>query len=389
MKSTVVTVPGVKAPIAPSPGFAKKELADFHLELGALCAYGCSYCSSNVGNFYRINRSRFLEAIEDQTGKKIAAIDVFVEKKKQSGRGVERVLTYKRDPSLHIRFGNAIEQLEAQLEGKPSSFGAGKTLVFSMLTDSFAPVVVASGATEDALRILLDRTSFRIRVLTKSAIVGNEKWVRFFADNRERFVVGLSIGNTDPNWARAVEIGTSKPRARVLAHRALQDAGVPVFAMLCPVFPHMLGGNLLLDLLDSLRPNQCERIWAEPYNDRQNAASVREGYPEGSRWYDWMTKTFGIGTLKRSRETWSHYASLLYLRLRDQLETYGERGIVDRLRYLLYEDSIVQEHAKRFAGMHGLLLQGQKGEDGESKDPEFKTSKLKAKARFDAKGLEL
>jgi DNA repair photolyase len=388
MKPTVVTVPGVKAPIAPSPGFAKKELADYHLELGALCAFGCSYCSSNVGNFYRINRGKFLAAVEEQTGQKIAAVDIFVEKKKAGG-GVDRVRTHARDPSLHIRFGNAIEQLQAQLDGKPTSFGAGKTLVFSMLTDSFAPAVVASGATYEALRILVERTSFRIRVLTKSAIVGNEKWVPYFADHRERFVVGLSIGNTNPGWAKAVEIGTSKPQARIRAHRALQDAGVPVFAMLCPVFPHMLAGNLLRDLLDALRPQQCERIWAEPYNDRQNAASVREGYPEGSRWYGWMTKTFGISSLTRSREMWSHYASLLYLRLRDELETYGTHGVVDRLRYLLYEGDVVQDHAKRFAGMHGLLLQGQKGDDGESKDPEFKASELKAMARFSAKGLEL
>lgn len=385
MKPTVVTVPGVKAPIAPSPGFAKKELADFHLELGALCAYGCSYCSSNVGNFYRINRRTFLEAVEEQTGKKIAAIDVFVEQK-IAGGGVDRILTHKREPSLHIRFGNAIEQLEAQLEGKSSSFGKGKTLVFSMLTDSFAPAVVASGATYEALRILLDHTSFRIRVLTKSAIVGNEKWVRFFADNKERFVVGLSIGNTNPDWAAAVEIGTSKPRARVAAHRALQNAGVPVFAMLCPIFPHMLGGTMLQDLLDSLRPERCERIWAEPYNDRQNAAAVRDGYPSCSRWHGWMTKTFGIGTLVRSRETWSHYASLLYLRLRDELEAYG---VLDRLRYLLYEGDIVQEHVKRFGGMRGVLLQGKKTKEGLSQDPEFAELEVLPGNKFSAEGLEI
>jgi DNA repair photolyase len=387
MKPITVTVPGVKSPIAPSPGFQKKELADFHLELGALCAFGCSYCSSNVGNFYRINRSKFVAAVEEQTGQRIGAVDIFVEKKRPSG-GTERVLTHARDPALHIRFGNAIEQLEAQLDGKPSSFGAGKTLVFSMLTDSFAPVTVASGATEQSLRLLLDRTSFRIRVLTKSAIVGNERWVRFFAERKERFVVGLSIGNTNPEWASAVEIGTSKPRARVMAHRALQNAGVPVFAMLCPIFPHMLDGTLLPDLLDSLRPQMCERIWAEPYNDRQNAAAVRVGYPENSRWHAWMTKTFGIGTLTRSREMWSHYASLLYLRLRDQLEVYGERGVVDRLRYLLYEGDVLPEHAHRFGGMCGVLLQGQKDDvGGRSKVPEFAVLETLPSCRFDANGM--
>jgi DNA repair photolyase len=387
MKPTTVTVPGVKAPIAPSPGFDKKELAQFHIELGALCAFGCSYCSSNVGNFYRIHRSEFAAATEEQTGQKIAAVDIFAEKNVPKSRRALRVVTYRRDPSLHIRFADTVERLEEQLSGKPSSFGAGKTLVFSMLTDSFAPTVVASGATLHVLHLLIERTSFRIRVLTKSAIVGSERWVKYFADHRERFTVGLSIGNTDPSWAGAVEIGTSKPRARVHAHRALQDAGVPVFAMLCPIFPHMLGGTELRHLLDALRPARCEKIWAEPYNDRQNAGAVRGGYPAETRWYDWMTRAFGIDSGKRSREMWSHYASLLYLRLRDDLEA---RGVLDRLRYLLYEGDVLPEHAHRFGGMRGVLLQGQKDDVyGRSKVPEFAVLEASPSCQFDAKGMEI
>ena len=40
--------------------------------------------------------------------------------------------------------------------------------------------------------MVLDRTSFRIRVLTKNAVVGSKPWVDFFAKHGDRFVVGLS-----------------------------------------------------------------------------------------------------------------------------------------------------------------------------------------------------
>jgi hypothetical protein len=41
-----------------------------------------------------------------------------------------------------------------------------------MLTDGFSPHLVKEGVTEKALRLLLEHTSFRIRVLTKKSIVG-------------------------------------------------------------------------------------------------------------------------------------------------------------------------------------------------------------------------
>ena len=47
MKNVIVNVPAVKGPIRKSPGFAKKELADYKLDIVALCGFGCRYCSSN------------------------------------------------------------------------------------------------------------------------------------------------------------------------------------------------------------------------------------------------------------------------------------------------------------------------------------------------------
>src|SRR5690606_15867253 len=109
--------------------------------------------------------------------------------------------------------------------------------------------------------LLLEKTDFRIRVLTKNAIVGRDQWVRYFAAHADRFVVGLSIGTLDADFARKMERLTSLPASRINALRNLQDAGVPTFGMLCPVFPEVLHTDELERLIDGIRPEQCEHVW--------------------------------------------------------------------------------------------------------------------------------
>jgi integrase len=47
MKNRIVNVLTIKDPIKPSPGFTKKGLSDFKLDLMGLRGFGCAYCSSN------------------------------------------------------------------------------------------------------------------------------------------------------------------------------------------------------------------------------------------------------------------------------------------------------------------------------------------------------
>jgi DNA repair photolyase len=148
-----------------------------------------------------------------------------------------------------------------------------------MLTDGFSPTLVARGVTERVLSILLERTS--IRILTKNAVVGPSRWLRFFEAHRDRFVVGLSIGSLGRPWARAIERRTSSPTARLTALRSLQDAGVPTYGMLCPVFPATLGDDITA-LVEQIPLEVVEEIWAEPYNDRLNWRRVRDAFAEGS-----------------------------------------------------------------------------------------------------------
>ena len=341
MKLKVVEVPSIKRLVVESPGFAKKALSTYKLDLMALCGFSCRYCSSNNGNYLRTNRGRFADLTEQQTG--------------------ERTLPGE-DPSLTFEWPDVLAKLERELVARPKSFGAGQTLVFSMLTDGFSPRLVGNDTTETALRMLLKRTSFRIRVLTKNAVVGSSRWIGFFQEHPGRFVVGLSTGSLDDEWARRVEIGTSSPSARLKAHRALQEAGVPTYGMLCPIFPDAL--PRLSELLDSIRPQLCEHVWAEPYNDRANWRAVQSGYDVESPGWKWFERVFG----DRSEAWWSEYAADLFMKLRHHA---AEDGWLSRLRYLLYEESVDLSDVPWFSDLAGVLLQSPKETDGRSKHPGF------------------
>jgi len=230
-----------------------------------------------------------------------------------------------------------------------------------MLTDPFSPGAVRAGTTEAALNLVLERTSFRIRVLTKNAIVGTEKWVRFFLANRDRFVVGLSIGSLDDAWAKRVEMFTPPPPRRLAALQKLQDAGIATYGMLCPMFPDLLDDDVLERLVDRVQPDLVEHVWAEPFNNRQNWEKVRAGYPTGSAGYRWFTDVYE----RRNKAIWSAYATDLYLRFRDKARA---EGWIQKLRYLLYERWITEPDAERFGGLEGVWLQSKPDENGKSRN---------------------
>lgn len=338
----IVEVPSIKQPITRSPGFAKKGLSTWKLDLMALCGFGCRYCSSNTGNYLRINRERFADITADATGKRLYPTDT---------------------PELSLTWPDVLDKLALQLRQRGKAWGAGETLVLSMLTDAFSGPPLHDGTTERALRLVLDHTSFRVRVLTKNSIVGtSRKWLGLFADHADRVVVGLSCGTLDAEWAKRVEIATPPPQARIAATRALQDAGVPTFGMLCPIFPDVLDGGGLERLIDAIRPERCETVWAEPFNDRDNWRTVRDGYEQGSGGRAWFDAVYESG----ERDRWSLYASALYMRLRSHA---GANGWTSRLAYLLYEGEIAANHAHAFDGFAGVLLQDPKRDDGKSRNP--------------------
>ena len=152
MKSKLVVIPTVRRPITRCPGFVKKGLADYKLDLLGRCEFGCCYCSSDTGNYLRIRRKEFADLTEEQTGTRTYPVD---------------------DPSLCFVWDEIIPRIEAQLARHKPTFGIGEVIVVSMLTDPFSPVLLQRGVTRQVLELILAKTSFRMRLLTKSATVGS------------------------------------------------------------------------------------------------------------------------------------------------------------------------------------------------------------------------
>ena len=337
-------MPSTATLLKKSPGFTKNGLSDYKIDLLALCEFGCRYCSSNTGNYLRINRGRFAAMTEEQLGERLLPAD---------------------EPALTFVYANVVEQLAGELHGKPRAWGQGNTLMFSMLTDGFSPHLVSEGITRAALDLLVEKTQFRIRVLTKNAVVGSSEWVEFFLKHKDRFVVGLSTGTLDDDWAEKIEVGTSAPSARLLALRSLQDAGVTTFGMACPVFPDVMEGDQLEAFVDQIRPEKVETFWAEPYNDRLNWERVRAGFDPSSSGFEWFTRVFEDG----DKAAWSRYATDLYVKLRLRAEA---DGWIEKLKYMLYESGIMREDARHFCSMQGLSLQSPADEDALSKNPHIR-----------------
>lgn len=325
----------------------KKELAEFHVDLLRYCGYGCKYCSTNAGCSMIFMGRATKESIRQQLGHEFDPI---------------------HDGHVTIGYGNPLAQIEHELKSRNATRDHGRTVVYSELTDGFSANLVSDGIARRALELLLIHTSLRIRVLTKNAVIGQQEWIDFFLAHRERFVVGLSIGTLDDQFAASMESGTSPPSERIKAHRRLQDAGVSTFGMMCPVFPQVVGSAELERLADSLRPHLCERIWFEPYNSRRNWQLCRDVY-EGHSCRTWFTEVYE----NRRMDLWSEYAGYLY---RDMRRAADAGGWTDKLRYLLYEKDFASDHIHLLGDHTGILFQSPTGEHGLSKNEAIRDVQL-------------
>jgi hypothetical protein len=132
--------------------------------------------------------------------------------------------------------------------------------------------------------------------------------------------------------------------------------------MLCPVFPDMVAAGRVPEILELLRPDLAKEVWAEPYNNRVNWQVVRDAYPAGSAGADWFTAVYE----RHETSRWSAYAIDLYRQLREHAE---QRGWLEKLNYLLYEDLVNAEDARLLGDLAGVLLQTKPRPDGKSQNP--------------------
>jgi len=81
-------------------------------------------------------------------------------------------------------------------------------------------------------------------------------------------VFGLSTGTLDDSVAKVIECGAPIPSLRLKALHWLQDNGFRTFGMICPMLPYEDPRQYAAQVMESIRAEKCEEVWAEPINLR-------------------------------------------------------------------------------------------------------------------------
>ncbi|TAL02989.1 MAG: PA0069 family radical SAM protein [Rhodospirillaceae bacterium] len=103
-------------------------------------------------------------------------------------------------------------------------------------TDPYQPVERHYGITRDVLKVLA-RFHHPLSIVTKSALVMRDIDILAPMAARGLVRVGLSITTLDRHLARKMEPRASTPGRRLVALKALSEAGIPTMVMFAPVIP--------------------------------------------------------------------------------------------------------------------------------------------------------
>jgi len=137
---------------------------------------------------------------------------------------------------------NAVERLVEEAPRKRRG-----RVILSSVTDPYQPLERRYRLTRGALGVL-SRYGYAVDILTKSDLVLRDLDLLTKMDEVE---VGLTITSLDDSVRRAFEPGASTVQARLDALEKLSHAGLPTYAFIGPMLPHLSDENLegLLDIL--------------------------------------------------------------------------------------------------------------------------------------------
>lgn len=300
----------VQNPIRLSPGFEKKELAVYKLDAMVFCQFACAYCSSNAGNLMRINTKQISHWSLEEVG-----------------------IAYnpRQDAdSFYMTYPEIVEALDLQLLQNPKLRAIEETLQFGMLVDNFSPELVKNGTTFRLLEILLRKTKFTIRILTKSAAVARDEFVELFLRYPNRVTVGLSCGSMNNDEIQYIEKFTTLPVYRSAAAYTLQKNSIRTFLMACPVLPGFHSKAEIEELYEAFDPSKLEAAWCEPYNDRMNWRKLLAAYVNSN-------KRNELETIMTDKREWAKYALSLANLHNKTLKKFGFKG---QSYFLLYESGM-------------------------------------------------
>lgn len=291
--------------------FQEKELCDgITLNLGDACAFSCTYCYVDA-----MARKFCGHVINDYN----SAADL----REAEAKGHSDVILRRR---------NALEILNEQLL-KYQRSGAyskdDKRVVYSSTLVDVAGNTELLRETAAACNQILSKTSWQIRLLSKSPLLGDLIFKGLIEERfHKRLILGLSLGTLDDKIAASIEVRAGSPTRRINALHELQDAGIRTFGMICPSLPQADYITFAREMAEAIRPDKCEHVWAEVINVRgasflkTKAALARSGHLKE---LELLKGVCGPGT----KAEWDAYAKATY-------EAHLQNIPAHKLRYLQY-----------------------------------------------------
>jgi len=233
----------------PSLEFGAKLLCDnLVFNMGDACAFSCEFC--------------YVKAVIWRVDKRIL---------EEHNQTQQNTLAFH---NVVIRRLNALRVLESQLQRKNGirkySDPDDKRVIFSSTLVDVAANMELLRETADACNLILEKTAWQIRLLSKSNLLA--KLVEMVPEKfHQRLIFGFSTGTLDNRVSRAIESGAPFVDHRIKALHWLQDRGFRTFGMICPSLPQVDYEKFSSDICREIRVDRCEHVWAEPLNVRGQA----------------------------------------------------------------------------------------------------------------------
>jgi DNA repair photolyase len=304
-----------KSIINTKSGFAKKLLCDgMTFSAGDACVYGCAFC-------YVPSMYQKLERVADL--------------KRAHGLNHEEMV---------VRRDRVIEILNRELVhpgGKLKYPDQNDTrVIYASPSVDVAGNMELVRETVEICKLILTYTAWQIRLLSKSNLIHKiaellQGWEDsgIYVNARERVIYGVSTGTLDDEIARAFEQGTPLVSSRIKSLHWLQERGYRTFGMVCPSLPLVNAQEYMKfshSIMDAIRVEKCEHVWAEVINVRGDSMTRTVGALRSAGFEQHAALLEHVST---DQTAWNSYNAATFHAHATELAARGQQG---KLRFLTY-----------------------------------------------------
>jgi DNA repair photolyase len=304
-----------KTGIAETKEFKKKGLADFACNIGNVCEIGCTFCYVPT----------------------VTTKQKYVQEILKKGHNIDGFSLYRTKENLLNCVKRDLNKIEP---------GDNRVVFFCTTCDPCATDEHAD-ITTSGIRLIMESSDLQVRVLSKNILIF--EIAKNLDRYRDRIMYSLSTGTCRPEISACIEGNASPVEERIDTLKTLQDGGYRTYGTMCPILPSEI--DSLEELVDEIRPDLCEGVWAEAINVRGKSLvktndKLRQcGLDKDA---DFLEEVTGTG----NKENWRNYCKKLFLLVQSAME---KRSALDKLKFLQYVKREPSEFEDFFETQEGAV----------------------------------